>query len=61
MYSGTVSVNVIENVTILLCNLALQENMQILLNKIREECNRMMALHTQFMSDCKKVSYFQFL
>ncbi|KYO26647.1 A-kinase anchor protein 9 isoform C [Alligator mississippiensis] len=34
---------------------ALQENMQILLNKIREECNRMMALHTQFMSDCKKV------
>ncbi|XP_019363945.1 PREDICTED: A-kinase anchor protein 9 isoform X2 [Gavialis gangeticus] len=34
---------------------ALQENMQTLLNKIREECNRMMALHTQFMSDCKKV------
>ncbi|XP_019388605.1 PREDICTED: A-kinase anchor protein 9 isoform X6 [Crocodylus porosus] len=34
---------------------ALQENMQTLLNKIREECNRMMALHTQFMSDCQKV------
>uniref|UniRef100_A0A7M4FZK2 A-kinase anchoring protein 9 n=1 Tax=Crocodylus porosus TaxID=8502 RepID=A0A7M4FZK2_CROPO len=55
MYSGTVIVNVMENVTILLCNLALQENMQTLLNKIREECNRMMALHTQFMSDCQKV------
>ncbi|XP_043397144.1 A-kinase anchor protein 9 isoform X13 [Chelonia mydas] len=34
---------------------ALQESMQILLNKIMEEYNRLMALHTQFMRDCKKV------
>uniref|UniRef100_A0A8C4Y9W6 A-kinase anchoring protein 9 n=1 Tax=Gopherus evgoodei TaxID=1825980 RepID=A0A8C4Y9W6_9SAUR len=33
---------------------ALQESMQILLSKIMEEYNRLMALHTQFMSDCKK-------
>ncbi|XP_077664248.1 A-kinase anchor protein 9 isoform X7 [Eretmochelys imbricata] len=34
---------------------ALQESMQILLSKIMEEYNRLMALHTQFMRDCKKV------
>ncbi|XP_039382279.1 A-kinase anchor protein 9 isoform X3 [Mauremys reevesii] len=33
---------------------ALQESMQILLSKIMEEYNRLMALHIQFMSDCKK-------
>nr|XP_032653991.1 A-kinase anchor protein 9 isoform X3 [Chelonoidis abingdonii] len=33
---------------------ALQESMQIILSKIMEEYNRLMALHTQFMSDCKK-------
>ncbi|XP_053876454.1 A-kinase anchor protein 9 isoform X2 [Malaclemys terrapin pileata] len=32
----------------------LQESMQILLSKIMEEYNRLMALHTQFMRDCKK-------
>uniref|UniRef100_A0A8C3PBT4 A-kinase anchoring protein 9 n=1 Tax=Chrysemys picta bellii TaxID=8478 RepID=A0A8C3PBT4_CHRPI len=44
-----------ENVTSSLCNLGLQESMQILLSKIMEEYNRLMALHTQFMRDCKKV------
>ncbi|KAM7174738.1 A-kinase anchor protein 9 isoform 1-T1 [Macrochelys suwanniensis] len=34
---------------------ALQESMQILLSKIMEEYNRLMALHTQFMRDYKKV------
>ncbi|XP_043365271.1 A-kinase anchor protein 9 isoform X20 [Dermochelys coriacea] len=34
---------------------ALQESMQILLSKIMEEYNRLMALHTQFMRDFKKV------
>ncbi|XP_067418315.1 A-kinase anchor protein 9 isoform X3 [Emydura macquarii macquarii] len=34
---------------------ALQESMQTLLSKIMEEYNRLMALHTQFMRDCKKV------
>uniref|UniRef100_A0A8C0IWT4 A-kinase anchoring protein 9 n=1 Tax=Chelonoidis abingdonii TaxID=106734 RepID=A0A8C0IWT4_CHEAB len=43
-----------ENVICFLCNLALQESMQIILSKIMEEYNRLMALHTQFMSDCKK-------
>uniref|UniRef100_A0A8C0IW49 A-kinase anchoring protein 9 n=1 Tax=Chelonoidis abingdonii TaxID=106734 RepID=A0A8C0IW49_CHEAB len=49
-----------ENVICFLCNLALQESMQIILSKIMEEYNRLMALHTQFMSDCKKVDYLQF-
>ncbi|NXI28779.1 AKAP9 protein, partial [Sterrhoptilus dennistouni] len=38
-----------------LCNLTLQERMDALLHKIMEEYNRLKALQTQLMAECKQV------
>ncbi|NXK96072.1 AKAP9 protein, partial [Formicarius rufipectus] len=38
-----------------LCNLTVQERMDALLHKIMEEYNRLKALQTQLMKDCKQV------
>lgn len=41
-----------------LCNLTVQERMDALLHKIMEEYNRLKALQTQMMAECKQVNFY---